>query len=87
VQYRTGIYYDESAAEELLPAIREVVAAKEEELHQQLATEVAPLHNYYPAEEYHQKYLEKRPFGYCHIPKKYFFRQYAMDKAAEETGD
>jgi peptide methionine sulfoxide reductase msrA/msrB len=87
VQYRTGIYYEESAAGELLPAIREVVAAKENELREQLATEVEPLRNYYPAEKFHQNYLKKNPFGYCHIPKKYFFRQYAMDKAAEETGD
>ena len=87
VQYRTGIYYEESAAGEVLPAIREAAAAKEEELGAQLATEIEPLRSYYPAEEYHQKYLEKRTFGYCHIPKKYFFRQYAMDKAAEETGD
>ena len=26
-----------------------------------------PLHNYYPAEDYHQKYLAKNPAGYCHI--------------------
>jgi len=26
-----------------------------------------PLRNYYPAEEYHQKYLDKNPNGYCHI--------------------
>ena len=23
----------------------------------------------YPAEEYHQNYLEKNPNGYCHIPR------------------
>lgn len=84
VQYRTGIYYEEADAAMLLPAIEKVVGEKEAEAGKPLATEVLPLRNYYPAEEYHQKYLEKRPFGYCHLPKRYFFRQYAMDKAAEE---
>ena len=32
-----------------------------------LAVECLPLANFYPAEEYHQKYLEKNPNGYCHI--------------------
>ncbi|MCH5337382.1 MAG: peptide-methionine (S)-S-oxide reductase [Acetatifactor sp.] len=32
-----------------------------------LAVEVKPLENFYTAEEYHQKYLEKNPSGYCHI--------------------
>ena len=31
--------------------------------------EIGPLKNYYPAEEYHQNYLEKNPGGYCHIPR------------------
>lgn len=87
VQYRTGIYYEASQEAELLPAIREVVAAKENELHEQLATEVEPLRNYYPAEKYHQNYLKKHPFGYCHIPKRHFFRQYAADKDACKEDD
>ena len=39
---------------------------------QKLETELLPLENFYPAEEYHQKYLEKNPGGYCHIPSRYF---------------
>ncbi|WP_270299734.1 peptide-methionine (S)-S-oxide reductase, partial [Eggerthella sinensis] len=26
-----------------------------------------PLDGFYPAEEYHQNYLDKNPGGYCHI--------------------
>lgn len=65
VQYRTGIYYDDGS---LLPVIRERVAREAEKYNQPLAVEVAPLENFYPAEEYHQKYLDKNPGGYCHIP-------------------
>ena len=69
VQYRTGIYYEDPG---LLPAIQTVYAEKERELGAKLAVEIAPLSNFYPAEEYHQDYLNKNPGGYCHIPKKLF---------------
>lgn len=32
-----------------------------------IAIEVKPLTNFYPAEIYHQDYLDKNPNGYCHI--------------------
>ena len=65
IQYRTGIYYED---EGLLPEIRAAYAAEEAKVGRKLAVEVSPLMNYYPAEEYHQKYLDKNPGGYCHIP-------------------
>ncbi|MCR4672461.1 MAG: peptide-methionine (S)-S-oxide reductase MsrA [Lachnospiraceae bacterium] len=69
VQYRTGIYYTEP---EQLGEIREVYAAQEKKAGEKLEVEVLPLSNFCSAEEYHQKYLDKNPGGYCHIPKKFF---------------
>ena len=64
IQYRTGIYYtdpgDGAVAAEALAALARRVGKP-------LAVENLPLKNFYPAEEYHQKYLEKHPEGYCHI--------------------
>ena len=64
IQYRTGIYFE---SDEFLPQINTVVQQQEEKLGQKLAVEVLPLNNFYTAEEYHQKYLDKNPSGYCHI--------------------
>ena len=67
VQYRTGIFY---ADETQLPAIEAVYAAEEKKAGEPLAVEVKPLTNFFPAEDYHQKYLDKNPNGYCHIPRR-----------------
>ena len=68
IQYRTGIYYTD---EEMQPEISAYCSNVSSELGRPLAVEVMPLVNYYPAEEYHQKYLDKNPHGYCHIPSSY----------------
>lgn len=63
-QYRTGIYYVD-------PQDREIIITSIKELQKRytkpIVIEVKPLENYYPAEEYHQKYLDRNPNGYCHI--------------------
>ena len=69
IQYRTGIYYTD---ETLLPEIRAVWKKEEEKAGAKLAVELEPLRNFFSAEEYHQKYLDKNPGGYCHIPNQYF---------------
>ncbi len=69
VQYRTGIYYCDQGQ---LSEITAVCEEKERALGCRMAVEVLPLSNFVPAEDYHQKYLEKNPGGYCHIPKKMF---------------
>ena len=68
-QYRTGIYYmDEADAEE----IRSYVRKEQEKYEDPIVTEVKPLKNYYTAEEYHHKNLDRNPRGYCHIGKEAF---------------
>ena len=62
-QYQSGIYWTDPADE---PVIR-AVAAMEAAPRRDFCTELKPLENFYSAEEYHQRYLEKNPGGYCHI--------------------
>lgn len=63
-QYRTGIYY---VNEEDVEIIKESIKQLQTKYKEPIAIEVLPLRNYYLAEEYHQKYLDKNPNGYCHI--------------------
>ena len=63
-QYRTGIYSRDPGE---LEQARAFVAAMQKKYRKPIVTEVLPLENYHPAEEYHQDYLEKNPGGYCHI--------------------
>ena len=66
IQYRTGVYYTD---EDQLPALKAAFAAEEKEVGAALKVELLPLQNFFPAEAYHQKYLDKNPGGYCHIPE------------------
>lgn len=63
-QYRTGIYY---VNDEDLKIINDSFNNEALKYDKPLVTEVMPLKNFYAAEEYHQKYLNKNPNGYCHI--------------------
>ena len=63
-QYRTGIYYTDAKD---APVIEESIKKLQNHYQEKIAIERLPLENYYKAEEYHQKYLDKNPGGYCHI--------------------
>ena len=69
IQYRTGIYY---ASQDQLHIIKDLCDKKEKKLGKKLAVEILALNNFFPAENYHQMYLDKNPGGYCHIPKSLF---------------
>ena len=60
-QYRTGVYYrdlldgmmaDSFFSSNLKPGYK---------------IEIQKMMNFFPAEEYHQHYLDKNPSGYCHV--------------------
>lgn len=64
-QYRSGIYYttpqQKEAAEDMIRWM-----GQEKLYGRPIVTEVEPLQNYWPAEEYHQDFFEKNPHqGYC----------------------
>jgi len=72
-QYRTGIYYvsdDSKEASKDLAIINSVFSEEQkkyEDNNKSIVTEIKPLKSFYEAEDYHQKYLDKNPHGYCHI--------------------
>lgn len=63
-QYRSGIYY---VAEEDKAVCVSFLQDLQKQWSAPIVTELLPLTNFYKAEEYHQKYLQKNPGGYCHI--------------------
>ena len=59
-QYRSGIYFT-------MPEQKAVAEMGQDKLFgAPIVTEVLPLANYWPAEDYHQDFFEKNPYqGYC----------------------
>lgn len=68
-QYRTGIYYTNEHDAEIAARSVEALQARYD---RPLAIEVGQLRNFYPAEDYHQDYLDNNPGGYCHINPQLF---------------
>jgi peptide methionine sulfoxide reductase MsrA len=53
---------------------------EEKKKYDRFFVELEPLKNFYTAEEYHQNYLGKNPWGYCHITKTEFDAVKALNK-------
>lgn len=64
IQYRTGIYYLE---DDDLPMIEDVYQSVQTKYDKPLSTSIKKAGKFYPAESYHQNYLDKNPGGYCHV--------------------
>lgn len=63
-QYRTGVYWQDYAQKE---CVLKFFSHKQNESEKKIVVEVGPINSFYPAEDYHQKYLERNPQGYCHV--------------------
>lgn len=63
-QYRSVIFYHSDAQRETAEKIKAEVAGK---YNKPVVTLVEPAAAFWPAEEYHQKYLTRRGGGACHI--------------------
>lgn len=62
--YRTGIYYTKETDRDI---IYRFIEDKQKKYNNQIVVEVEMLKIFFDAEEYHQKYLDKNPNGYCHV--------------------
>ena len=65
-QYRTAIFVHSQEQEEIAKKSRATLEASKK-LRRPVVTEITPAGTFYRAEEYHQKYLEKRGAQSCHF--------------------
>lgn len=68
-QYRSAIFYENEKQREIAEKIKSKVE-KEWYKGQSVVTEIKPATQWYDAEDYHQDYLTKTPYGY-HCPAHY----------------
>jgi peptide-methionine (S)-S-oxide reductase len=66
-QYRSSIFFHSPAQEAAARALKERLEASRR-FRRPIVTEITPASDFYRAEEYHQRYLEKNGLRSCHIP-------------------
>ncbi|MBO0849825.1 MAG: peptide-methionine (S)-S-oxide reductase MsrA [Pseudonocardia sp.] len=67
-QYRSAIYYSDDAQRAAAEATRDSYQrALADAGRGKITTEIAPLYEFYYAEDYHQQYLARIPNGYCGV--------------------
>lgn len=66
-QYRSAIFYTSEEQKKTAEAVKAKLEAAKK-FNRPITTEITAATKFYPAEEYHQKYLVKNPGGYnCHV--------------------
>ncbi|HMB90709.1 MAG TPA: peptide-methionine (S)-S-oxide reductase MsrA [Rhodothermales bacterium] len=65
-QYRSVIFYHTPEQEATARASKEALDASDR-FKKPIVTQIEPASTFYRAEEYHQRYLEKRGLAHCHI--------------------
>jgi len=66
-QYRSGIYFHSPEQEAAARASKKALAESGKWRGREIVTEITPAGTFYPAEDYHQQYLEKRGLATCRI--------------------
>jgi peptide-methionine (S)-S-oxide reductase len=66
-QYRSVIFYHDEAQAQAARAAKEALHASGR-YRRPVVTEIVPFSNFFRAEEYHQRYLEKRGLASCAVP-------------------
>lgn len=75
-QYRSAIFY---LNEEDKENINKYIDCIRESYENKIVTEVLPATEFWPAEEYHQNYLDSNPEGYCHLNYTHFTKIPVID--------
>ena len=65
-QYRSAIFFHSPEQEETAAASKEALD-RSGKFRSPVVTQIVPAAPFYPAEDYHQKYLMKRGLGSCHL--------------------
>ena len=73
-QYQSGVFWPQ-ADRELADSIKNAFSIERKRCEESYGAgsfhvQAQPLRQFYPAEDYHQDYLDKNPGGYCHISLK-----------------
>jgi peptide-methionine (S)-S-oxide reductase len=65
-QYRSAIFYHSPEQQQAALASKEQLT-EARRFKRPIVTQILPVSEYYPAEDYHQQYLEKRGLSSCHM--------------------
>lgn len=76
-QYRSGIFYHNEEQKKLAEQTQKEI---EQKLNKEIFTQITPISEFYPAEQYHQDYYKKNPIRY-----QYYRFACGRDKRLEEV--